>query len=192
MKKMARLSNDDILKLKAATLYVMSKFEDIDILRLFKILYFADKEHYAKYGRRIIPDTFHALPNGPVPTNLYDAIKIAQGKRERSMDPALSVIADAISVCGEGCLDYVIRLVEAPDMDELSKSDILCLDKSMNENAWLSFGKLSEKSHDLAYDEGKTNHRSRIRPIMMAKAAGASEDMLEYLSEKEALNAALA
>ena len=70
---------DDILKLKAAALYVVNKCQAIDYFHLFKILYFADREHYAVYGRRIINDTFCALQNGPVPSFLYDAIKVLYG-----------------------------------------------------------------------------------------------------------------
>lgn len=191
MSKLAKLSIDDILKLKAVTLYVTSKFDDIDILRLFKILYFADKEHYARFGRRIITDTFCAMENGPVPTKLYDAIKISQGKRDRNSDPSLFVISDSIKVCGEKGLDYFIMSLETPNMDELSKSDILCLDKSIEENIGLSFTRLSKKSHDLAWDNGKANLGKYIQPIMMAKAAGASDEMLAYLQEEENISAIL-
>ena len=37
-----KLTTDEILKLKAVALYVINKFEAIDILPLFKIIYFAD------------------------------------------------------------------------------------------------------------------------------------------------------
>ena len=45
-----KLTTDEILKLKAVALYVINKFEAIDILPLFKIIYFADREHYAVFA----------------------------------------------------------------------------------------------------------------------------------------------
>ena len=69
------MNHDDVLKLKAAVLYVVNKCGEIGYMHLFKILYFANREHYAKYGRSIINDTFCALPKGPVPSFLYDAVK---------------------------------------------------------------------------------------------------------------------
>jgi len=191
MSKLAKLSADDILKLKAVTLYVTSKFDDVDIYKLFKIIYFADREHYAKYGRRIIPDTYISMVNGPVPSKLYDAIKISRGKRDTKLDPSLKTISDAFCVCKELGLDYVVKGIENPDMDELSKSDIICLDESIRENERLSFTKLKEKSHDIAWTEGTTNPKLQIRPILMAKAAGASDEMLAYLQEKEDISAIL-
>ena len=75
--KIKELTIDEMLKLKAVVLYVINKCDEIDYFHLFKILYFADRAHYAKYGRRIIQDTFCALPKGPVPSVLFDAIKVA-------------------------------------------------------------------------------------------------------------------
>lgn len=77
MSKIRELTLDEMLKLKAAVLYVINKCGVIDYFHLFKILYFADRAHYAHYGRRIIQDTFCALQKGPVPSTLFDAIKIA-------------------------------------------------------------------------------------------------------------------
>ncbi|MDP4238152.1 MAG: Panacea domain-containing protein [Bacteroidota bacterium] len=183
------MTQDEILKLKAVALYIISKFGEVDILRIFKILYFAEKEHYAKYGRRIVNDTYFALERGPVPSALYDAIKISQGKSSLTKFPQLGVISNSICVGSDVSLDYIITANELPDMSELSKSDILCLDKSFIENKDLDYNTLSEKSHDIAWtDAWSKSKNSVINPILIAKAAGANDAMIEYIKEKELIN----
>lgn len=184
MARIKQLNIDEILKLKAAALYVINKCQDIDFLHLFKILYFADKEHYAVYGRRIVNDTFCALQNGPVPSFLYDAIKVHQHKGGRCSDD-LRIISDSIFLPSKE-FDYYVSSKEQPDMDELSASDIEMLDKSIAENKDIPFGELSEKSHDIAWhDAWNRQQNSPINPLLMARAAGASEATLEYIRENE-------
>ena len=38
---------------------------------------FAERQHYATYGKHLVKDTFCALERGPVPSFLYDAVKVA-------------------------------------------------------------------------------------------------------------------
>jgi len=178
------MTRDDILKLKAVALYIINKFGAVDILKIFKILYFAEKEHFAKYGRRIVADTYIAMENGPVPSALYDAIKIAQGRNKLSNNPQIGVISNSLSFGGPESLDYVVVAKELPDMDELSKSDILCLDNSFDENRALDFKELSEKSHDIAWTTAwNTSINSAINPILIAQAAGANDAMMDYIKK---------
>jgi uncharacterized phage-associated protein len=47
----------------------------VHILNLFKLLNFADFEHFRQTGRTITGLDYQALPQGPVPTKLYKEIK---------------------------------------------------------------------------------------------------------------------
>lgn len=180
------MNHDDVLKLKAAVLYVVDKCGEIDYFHLFKILYFANREHYAKYGRSIINDTFCALPKGPVPTFLYDAVKNSMPK---SGD--FKVISDSL-YNQDPTYYYVLSAKEKPDMDELSKSDIMCLDKSINENIDLDMDSLSKKSHDIAWEEAWSKGSSHpMRNLSMAKAGGANEAMIEYIKEYELIDSVI-
>lgn len=190
MARIQSMTQDDILKLKAVALYVIDKCKGIDYFHLFKIIYFADREHYAVYGRRIIQDTFCALKNGPVPSNLYDAVKGVIGKEDIGDSP-LRIISNAIE-SNDPDYDYIITAKEKPDMDELSKSDIEMLDKSIGENLNLPFNILSEKSHDIAWQTANAKHpTSEIDPILMARAAGASDATMDYIRQNEELDQVL-
>ena len=70
------MTKKEILKMQAAMLFVASRFEDgIDFLKLFKILYFANKYHLKEALRPIVSDSFLAMKNGPVPHTLYFIFK---------------------------------------------------------------------------------------------------------------------
>ncbi|OAV64863.1 putative phage-associated protein [Bacteroidales bacterium Barb6XT] len=141
----SHMTSDDFLNLKAVVLFIVNYCREISYFHVFKILYFAEGKHCARYGRRIMNDSFHALPEGPVPSALYDAVKIAAGDKQRTGDyPLLALISDALSVKDK----YILTAKEQPDMDYLSKSDIECLTESIKENKDIPKGELSAKSHD--------------------------------------------
>ena len=79
-------------KALAAFLYVLRDLakvspHTVDMHKVFKILYFADKEHLLRFGRPVIGDVYIALKHGPVPSRLYDWIyslfQMPQKVRER-------------------------------------------------------------------------------------------------------------
>ena len=172
-----------IERLKAIVLYVLNKVDDkcLGKHELFKILYFASQKHLVRYGDAIIDD-FYAMEFGPVPSMLSNLLK---SKANRCQ---LSVEADEET-------KYILRPLSEPDLDELSKLDIECLDDSIIENNGLSFKELTNKSHDYAWQKswnspiGKRGEKMDI--IDIAKAAGADEQTLEYIREELELEAAL-
>jgi|WetSurMetagenome_2_1015567.scaffolds.fasta_scaffold33933_3 uncharacterized phage-associated protein len=179
------LTHDEILKLKAVVLYIVNKCSEIDYFHLFKIIYFADRMHYATYGRRIIQDTFCALPKGPVPSQLYDAIKDAIGKQPLENDSNLKLISNSLTSSDE-TYPFILNATEQPDMDELSKSDINMLDKSIFEYKDIEMQELSDKSHDFAWESAvKISPNSPMDPILIAKAGGASEGTIAFIRENE-------
>ena len=66
-------------------------------------------------------------------------------------------------------------------MDELSESELECLSQSIEENKRKSFGELTDLSHDVAYDRAEQDNRMSFRDI--ARVAGASNEMIAYMSE---------
>lgn len=168
------MQQEDWQKLKEVVLYIITATKGLDYYRVFKVLYFAEREHLKRYGKRIVPDDFVALPYGPVPTRLYDGIK----------EEDYSEIFDIVE-------DYTLIPIRNCNMDYLSTSNIECLDQSIRDNAGLSFPELKEKSHDTAWEKA-TKTRSRIiSPIDMAIEAGASESIVNYIQEEELLEATL-
>jgi uncharacterized phage-associated protein len=159
-------------KTKAIILYILDKIDGgVDLLKLFKIIYFANQRHLAVYGRSIIDDKFVAMENGPVLTDTYN--KISDGK------------FDFIFKNSEG--GYMIFPKEKPDIDALSESAVECLDDSIKENENLKFIVLSMKSHDsawkLAWESRGRKGSVPMDTIEIARAGGASDAMLDYIRE---------
>jgi uncharacterized phage-associated protein len=62
-------------KLINAIIYFLGATKHVHTLKLFKLLNFADFEHFRQTGRTITGLDYRALPQGPVPTKLYEEIK---------------------------------------------------------------------------------------------------------------------
>ena len=62
-------------KLVNAIAYFLNNTRYCYTLKLFKLLYFLDFEHYRQAGRSVTGLAYRALPKGPVPADLYDEIK---------------------------------------------------------------------------------------------------------------------
>ena len=58
-------SQEQINKIEAVVLYILQHFkEGLDYIKLFKIMYFAQREYLATYGLTIAEDTFKARQLG--------------------------------------------------------------------------------------------------------------------------------
>jgi uncharacterized phage-associated protein len=183
-------TKDEIEKIKASLLYVLNKFpEGLDFIKLFKIMYFAQQEHLAKYGRSIFSDSFYALKYGPVPSFTYKAIQVNQGKIEETAD--LNLIAHAIVVNNER-----VSSIGTADKDEFSVSDIKCLDNAINKYKNINSYDLSVLSHDDAWNEAYTRsqddpEKNKMTLIDIAKAGKAATDVINQIRESEQIKRVL-
>jgi len=157
----------------AATLYILNKVGRIDFHKLFKILYFAEQKHLVLYGKPITGDEYIAMPDGPVPSVIYNILKSI---REQSDFPLNFTDYNKIfSVEGR----YFIQALMKADIDSLSESQMECLNESIDENQNLSFAQLRNKSHDIAWGNAATNYEIAFDDI--AACGGANDTMLSYL-----------
>lgn len=179
---------DDILKLKAVSLYILKQCGETDFIHLFKILYFAERSHFASYGKHLVKDTFCALERGPVPSFLYDAMKVTTGSASAMPGTLLADLSKAFKP-GEAECRYIVRAAEEPDMDELSKAEIASLNSSIKENYSKSTQQLSKDSHDLAWKKAwEHKNASPMNPLLIAEAGGSTSEFLKYLKEQEELD----
>jgi len=166
----------DINRLKSALLYIIDKLGgEADFLSIFKILYAAEKEHLSKYGRTITKDTYIAMRYGPVPSFAYDCFKEV---REYKLPSEINKpIFQSIDIHNE----FIVKKKEHPDFQFLSKTDIECLDQSIEENRDKTFGQKSDESHDLAWEQAQQDNTMDI--LKIAEAGGADEEMLKFIQE---------
>lgn len=175
-------------KLTELLLYILGKTGGADFYHAFKILYFAEMKHLAKWGTGFVPDNFCALKYGPVPTQLYDAVKqLNQPKLDLAM-----ALAETIKFAGEDAPNILLPKRNA-NIGFLSKSEIEALDSSIEENESLTFGQLMRKSHDAAWGEAQSRSGGAniISPVSMAKVLNPDAAMLDYIEEQMEIEAAL-
>jgi len=172
--------NLNIEKAKATILYITKQFGEVDFLKVFKILYFAEREHLAIYGRPIVGDTYIAMKRGPVPSFIYDLLKFLRG--DGFYNSNYDIFINSFKIRNK----FLITANENPDLEELSVSDLSCLNKSISENKDLDFNTLSEKSHDSAWQNANVDDQINI--LNIAKAGGANSVLLQYIEESKDYN----
>ena len=134
----------DRTKALNALLYVANRVQRKDFHKIFKIIYFADRQHLADWGKPITGDTYIAMDAGPVPSRLYDMLKIVRGD---SYLPDTEGLGHYYQI--ENWM-YVKPLVDA-DLDQLSPNEREVLDSCIAKYSTLSYDEIKEKSHDVAW-----------------------------------------
>ena len=172
----------DKIKTLNALLYVASRVQRKDIHKIFKIIYFADRQHLADWGRPITGDTYIAMEAGPVPSRMYDMLKIVRG------DSYLPDYENLGRYCRIDNWMYVTPLKDA-DINKLSKTEISALDDSISKYSLLSYDEIKEKSHDIAWRS--TARDFAIKWDQIALEAGLDAEDMECLNEFSKLEAAL-
>lgn len=168
--------------LNAVVYITKSMGENIDMHKIFKTLYYADKEHLSKYGRSITGDVYIAMSFGPVPSKTYDIFKAVSG------ESFFSDKANDLKGYFHFVNKYRIETDKDCDKDWLSETDIECLDNAIALCKDKNFGELTALSHGLAWSNTKRDREISIKDIM--RENGESEDYVNYIANKLNLESA--
>ena len=152
-----------------AILYIAQNIPVATFLSINKLLYFADKTSLERYARSITGDTYFAMQNGPVPSNTYDLMKES---------PPAGEFGFRIEN------DHHLIPLRPANLDELSESDVECLDMIIELYGNVPVWKLIEDSHDEAWKEAWEHRENLSHPIQF-------EDILRLLDDGDALIAHL-
>lgn len=147
-----------------------------DMHKLCKILYFADQRHLSKYGRSITGDTYIAMQFGPVPSYVDDILKALRGDSFFSSVPEIETLKHYLVFENR----YIVRAIKEPDMDELSVSDVKCLDYAIGICRDKSFPELTAFSHGLAWSMTQRDRAISVKDIL--REAGDEEAYVEYIA----------
>ena len=163
-------------------LYIANRLQRKDFHKIFKILYFSDRQHLADWGRPITGDNYIAMDAGPVPSRIYDMLKIVRGDSYLSDTEGLGKYFTV-----ENWM-YVHPLQDA-EAGKLSKSEKEILDDSITKYGMLSYDEIIEKSHDIAWRS--TAKDFSIQWDDIAREAGLNSEELRYLNEMNQIQADL-
>ncbi len=155
-----------------------------DMHKLCKILYFADQRHLSLYGRSITGDTYIAMQFGPVPSCVDDILKALRGDSFFSASEEIEPLKKSIVFDNR----YIVRSLVAPDMDELSETDVECLSYAIDICRNKNFAELTEYSHGLAWNNTRRDREMSVKDIL--REIGDEEAYVEYIADCQRLQAA--
>lgn len=160
---------------RSTILYILKQLGGTaDFHKIFKILFFADKKHLARFGSTITDDNYIAMVYGPVPSNAFDVLKALRG--EGFMIDKKDLFTPYFELKGK----YKVKALKEPDMDDISTSEKVAIDDAISECKDLNFNELKEISHGYAWNNANGGD---IKITDMAKEENVSEDMLKYIED---------
>lgn len=132
-------------KFKELVLYVAQQLggEIRGKKRLAKLLYFVDFDYFEKYEQPVTGSTYRALPMGPFPSELPEAI------RELESDGSLATRTD--QEWGEGYEPTIVyHAKREPDLSVFSKDEVAMADRVIGKYRNLTGTELETLSHSQA------------------------------------------
>lgn len=173
-------------------LYILQHFKDgMDYIKLFKMMYFAQREYLAVNGLCIVEDTFKARPKGPVPALTYKVVKLVEnGQKPDGDGNDLTEFLSSIKVDA----NQIVYAVKQPDMDYISKMEQKQINETIAKYGQMDSDELSSLSHDEAYNKAKKlmeddPQKDILTTIDIARAGGASKPMVDHIREMQLIKA---
>ena len=187
------MNREDALTLKAVVLYILKNCStrvSRNVYYIVKVAYVAQQKHLAKYLCPLYEDKITALQFGPVPSSIYDALKIARGDAIAMYfhrNDNLHLVYDSISFS-----DEVFSADEEPDLNFLSTSAIECINGALKEVSAMSFDEIVNATHGEEWARAFNNPDSKqMSYLAIAKEGGADDSSLSYLEENLELDGLL-
>jgi len=157
----------------AAQLLLLHAGHSMDLYRLLKLLYLADRRSLVETGYTITGDKMVSMSSGPVLSTIYDAIKDETG-----------LFHDWSSYVGRGEGHRVFLKNGDPDSDELSPYERRLLAETHSNYGTYTFSAFRDFTHELA--EWRDPHGSSL-PIEPSEILRHEKVPAEQVEEIEAL-----
>ena len=181
-------------------LYILNKTGPLNLTKLLKILYFADRKHLVAYGLTISGDDYHAMEHGPVASIAHNVVGCLREDKEnksagfsneferRHFSPYFKIEKKPRS--GEGYI-VAVSAERRHDPDSVRKSGLKFLDEAIEKHQPMTTKELSDLSHGEAWKEARSQAKGKGKDsgpmdlVRVAEEAGASKDMLEYIRDHD-------
>lgn len=142
-------------------LFIADSLPDATLHSVAKMLYLADKLHLQSYGRLICGDRYIAMAYGPVPSAIYDMMKVADHRGSIDVDWD-EIIQDAVTV--KHGRQVVAK--RPANMHVLSESEAECISQTIHTYGKKSFGELTDITHDQAWHDTDDNQPISVDAIV--------------------------
>ncbi len=155
-------------------LFIAQKLRTPTFHSISKMIYLSDKHHLGEYGRLICGDRYIAMEYGPVPSAIYNMMKVAKNSETVDVDWD-EIIREAIAI--EGKRNVIVK--RDCNLDLLSDSEIECIEATIGEYGESTFGELTDITHDQAWRATDENQTISIEAI--ANTLVNAPEVLSYL-----------
>lgn len=142
-------------------LFIAQNQQGATLHSISKMLYLSDKLHLQEYGRLICGDRYIAMEYGPVPSAIYDMMKVAAGRESIDVDWD-EIILDSMQVVRGR--DVVPKRDCNTDM--LAESEVECIKSVIAQYGRKSFGELTDITHDSAWNATDENQPISLDSIV--------------------------
>lgn len=129
-------------KYKQAILYFANRIpaEQLGKVKLFKLLYFLDFDHYHRHGKPVTGETYRKLDLGPAPTHFDEIVVELEADRR--------VLRDEMKLPDGYRPQQILRPLASYDLTAFSAKERETLEQTVAEYGGLSGKVLSALSHD--------------------------------------------
>ena len=187
------IDKNEISTLKAVLLYIINGWngtQKCDVYHIVKAALYAQEFHLVRYMRPLCKGSIIALPYGPAPTAIYDALKIARGdaraiachENDGLVDMAAPIVFS----------DEIFSTKEKPDKGCLSRSQVECLDAAMRKVGDMSFDELMSHTYQSEWKRASRTQSRCMDLLAIARKGGADNSAIAYMKQSLELDKALA
>lgn len=179
---MIRFRFNEIKTTQAVTLFLQkSDGRKMNYMKLIKLLYLADREALLRWSRPITGDTYFAMKNGPVLSNVLNIINYGEDPEDDSYWYKYITKPS----------DYMVELTESvPEQDKLSKREIALIDEIFDKFNEFDQWDLVKICHDILpewKDPGNSREAIQIDDILREEKIS-DEEIEEIKEESDNLN----
>ena len=159
----------------------------LGILKLNKLLYYIDFEHYKKYGRPILGDVYIRMEHGPVPSFSYSLFNMAF--RDKKDDEVSKELRDSIEIKSTKIQDFNINAIY-PKKKELnsslfSKSELEIMKDVASKYASKTGTTMSRETHKEDTPWNKTSEMQVIDYNLILDKNSISKEYVDYWNKQE-------
>ncbi|HYL73381.1 MAG TPA: Panacea domain-containing protein [Bryobacteraceae bacterium] len=165
---------------EAAASFLRLRGGRMKYLKLIKLLYIADREALARWGRPISTDRYVSMREGPVTSNVYNLIVSEPMPSEQSIwKTHIRTVAD-----------WDVELISDPGNDELSRSETALLAEIFDQHGYKNRWDLVRETHKFPEwkDPGTSSTPITYREIL--RSLKSSEEASADLEELKSMIAA--
>jgi uncharacterized phage-associated protein len=158
----------------------------LGIVKLNKLLYYIDFEHYKKYGRPILGDIYIKMEHGPVPSFSYNLFNMAF--RDNDTDEISKKLRDNIEIKINKVKDFNIKSIyPKKDFDSslFSISELEIMKKVAQKYYSQTGTALSKETHKEDAPWSKTPEMQQIDYNLILDEDSVSKDYVEYWEKQE-------